>query len=64
MGKNEQIIKDFTGKEYAEGFATNIEQHLLEKGLNEGIIRQLSALKEEPEWLLEFRLEAFTTGRR
>ena len=59
MGKNEQIIKDFTGKEYAEGFETQIEQHLLEKGLNEDIIRQLSALKEEPEWLLDFRLEAF-----
>ena len=58
MGKNQQIIKDFTGKEYAEGFETPIEQHLLEKGLNEDIIRQLSALKEEPVWLLEFRLNA------
>ena len=59
MGKNQQIIKDFTAKEYAEGFETDIEQHLLEKGLNEDIIRQLSALKEEPAWLLEFRLTAF-----
>ena len=59
MGKNQQIITDFTGKEYAEGFETPIEQHLLEKGLNEDIIRQLSALKEEPVWLLEFRLNAF-----
>ncbi|MBR0534119.1 MAG: Fe-S cluster assembly protein SufB [Bacteroidales bacterium] len=59
MGKNQQIINDFTRKDYAEGFETDIEQHLLEKGLNEDIIRQLSALKEEPQWLLDFRLEAF-----
>ena len=59
MGKNQQIIKDFTRSEYAEGFETDIEQHLLEKGLDEDIIRKLSALKEEPQWLLDFRLTAY-----
>ena len=59
MSKNAQIINDFTRSEYAEGFETSIEQHLLEKGLSEDIIRQLSALKNEPEWLLGFRLDAF-----
>ena len=59
MGKNQQIIKDFTRSEYAEGFETDIEQHLLEKGLDEDIIRKLSALKDEPQWLLDFRLTAY-----
>ncbi|NLD21700.1 MAG: Fe-S cluster assembly protein SufB [Bacteroidales bacterium] len=59
MAKNEQILKEITRTEYAEGFETVLEQHFLEKGLNETIIRQISELKEEPQWLLDFRLKAF-----
>ena len=38
---------------------TDVEQEFIPKGLNEDIIRQISARKEEPQWLLEFRLDAF-----
>ena len=45
--------------EYKYGFVTDIEAHKLPKGLNEDIIRQISALKGEPEFMLEWRLKAF-----
>lgn len=54
-----KIIEDFTKKEYEEGFVTNVEQVFVPKGLDEDIIRKISQIKEEPEWLLEFRLDAF-----
>src|SRR5262245_3410630 len=44
---------------YAEGFVTEIEQELAPKGLNEDTVRFISAKKEEPEWMLEWRLGAF-----
>ncbi len=53
------LLKDITSQEYKEGFVTEVEQEFVPKGLNEDIIRTISALKEEPEWLLEFRLDAF-----
>ncbi len=54
-----KIIKDFTSQEYKEGFVTRIEQDYVPKGLNEEIIRTISSLKGEPQWLLDFRLDAF-----
>ncbi|MBO4760459.1 MAG: Fe-S cluster assembly protein SufB [Bacteroidales bacterium] len=54
-----KIIKDFTSQEYKEGFVTDVEQVFVPKGLNEDIIRTISRLKEEPQWLLDFRLDAF-----
>ncbi|MBQ5528165.1 MAG: Fe-S cluster assembly protein SufB [Bacteroidales bacterium] len=54
-----KIIKDFTSQEYKEGFVTDVEQDFVPKGLNEDIIRTISRLKEEPQWLLDFRLDAF-----
>ena len=61
MGKKEEnkIIQDFTSKEYKEGFVTDVEQEFVPKGLDENIIRMISARKEEPQWMLEFRLDAF-----
>ena len=59
MEDSEKIIKEFTSGEYKEGFVTDVEQEFIPKGLNEDIIRLISARKEEPEWLLEFRLDAF-----
>ena len=44
---------------YAEGFVTDIEMELAPKGLNEDIVRYISAKKEEPEWMLQWRLDAF-----
>jgi len=57
--KENDIIKEFTSKEYKEGFVTDLEQEYVPKGLSEDIIRMISERKQEPEWLLEFRLEAF-----
>ena len=55
----EEIIKDLAAQEYKEGFVTEVAQDYAPKGLSEDIIRLISAKKEEPEWLLEFRLDAF-----
>jgi Fe-S cluster assembly protein SufB len=46
-------------KKYKHGFVTDIEQDFIEKGLSEKTIRQISAIKKEPEWLLEYRLKAY-----
>lgn len=45
--------------EYKHGFTTDIAQDFVPKGLSEDIIRQISALKDEPQWLLDFRLKAY-----
>ncbi|WP_019645937.1 Fe-S cluster assembly protein SufB [Novispirillum itersonii] len=52
-----QTVKEL--ERYKYGFETNIETELAPKGLNEDIIRFISAKKEEPEWLLEWRLKAY-----
>ena len=54
-----KIIEEVTSGEYKEGFVTQVEQEYVPKGLNEDIIRTISALKQEPQWLLDFRLDAF-----
>ena len=53
------MLKDIAQQDYKEGFVTEVEQEYVPKGLNEDIIRTISAKKQEPEWLLEFRLDAF-----
>jgi Fe-S cluster assembly protein SufB len=53
------IISQVTQGEYKYGFVTEVDNDALPKGLNEDIIRQLSAKKVEPEWLLDFRLKAY-----
>lgn len=55
----EDIIKDLAGQEYKSGFVTEVEQEFVPKGLNEDIIRTISEKKQEPKWLLDFRLDAF-----
>lgn len=52
-------LHEFIGEEYKYGFTTDVEYDEFPKGLNEDIIRQLSSIKNEPEWMLEFRLKAF-----
>ncbi len=59
MAEEKDILAAAVEKEYSEGFVTDIEQEFVPKGLNEEIIRTISAKKEEPQWLLEFRLDAF-----
>ena len=55
----DKIINDVTTAEYKYGFHSDIETDLIPKGLNEEVIRIISTKKNEPEWLLEFRLKAF-----
>ena len=56
----ENFVKQVTEQQYAYGFSTEITSYdVIGKGLNEDVVRMISARKEEPEWLLEFRLEAF-----
>ena len=57
--EEDNIIREITRQEYKDGFVTDVSQEFIPKGLNEEIIRTISRLKEEPEWLLEFRLDAF-----
>ncbi|MBP5796103.1 MAG: Fe-S cluster assembly protein SufB [Bacteroidales bacterium] len=56
---DKEYIKGITQQEYKEGFVTDVEQEYVPKGLNEDIIRLISRKKEEPQWLLDFRLDAF-----
>ncbi|MBQ1184905.1 MAG: Fe-S cluster assembly protein SufB [Muribaculaceae bacterium] len=53
------ILKDVTQNEYKYGFVTDIETDIVPAGLNEDVIRHISAVKGEPDWLLEFRLKAY-----
>ncbi len=59
MGSQKELIGEITSQEYKEGFVTEVEQEFIPKGLNEDIVRLISKKKEEPQWLLEFRLKAF-----
>jgi len=56
---SEQTIAKQINQEYQYGFVTDIEQETLPPGLDEGVIRHISGMKNEPEWLLEWRLKAF-----
>jgi Fe-S cluster assembly protein SufB len=54
-----ETVRDVTQGTYKWGFETEIEQELIPKGLDEDVVRLISAKKGEPEWLLEWRLKAF-----
>ncbi|MDR1368589.1 MAG: Fe-S cluster assembly protein SufB [Dysgonamonadaceae bacterium] len=53
------IFDELKNREYKYGFVTDVETDYVPKGLNEDIVRTISRKKEEPEWMLEFRLKAF-----
>ncbi len=59
MEDNNKIINEVTQSEYKWGFTTDIETETSPVGLNEDTIRYISAKKNEPEWMLEFRLKAY-----
>lgn len=56
---DEKVLQEVTQNEYEWGFETQVATQALTKGLNEDIIRQISRLKDEPEYMLDFRLKAF-----
>ncbi len=59
MSSSTNTIETFANQEYKWGFVTNIESDAIPRGLNEDVIRLISAKKNEPEWLLEWRLKAY-----
>jgi len=59
QNKNDDIINKVTQSDYEFGFVTDIENDAIKKGLSEDVVRLISKKKNEPEWLLEFRLKAY-----
>ena len=57
--KSNEFISQVAQKEYEYGFTTDVHTETIQKGLSEEVVRLISAKKEEPEWLLEFRLKAY-----
>ncbi|WKV11067.1 Fe-S cluster assembly protein SufB [Marivirga harenae] len=64
MSKDDQILEEFASKEYEHGWTVDFEADSAPPGLNEDIVRFISAKKEEPEWLLEWRLKAYRNWRK
>ena len=59
MSAATDTIEEFASKEYKYGFVSEIESDTIPVGLSEEVIRTISAKKNEPDWLLEFRLKAY-----
>jgi Fe-S cluster assembly protein SufB len=59
MSEQDKILADVTQSDYKYGFYSDIEHDSIPKGLNEDVIRLISAKKNEPDWLLEYRLNAY-----
>ncbi len=59
MEEQDKILHEVTSQEYKYGFTTDLEMDTIPKGLNEDVIRMISAKKEEPEFMLQFRLDAY-----
>ena len=64
MKTQNKTIEEFTSQEYQYGFVTDIEQDTIPPGLDENVIRFISHKKNEPEWLLNWRLKAFKHWQR
>ncbi|MDE6002162.1 MAG: Fe-S cluster assembly protein SufB, partial [Prevotella sp.] len=63
MEEKNQFVRQVAEQKYEFGFTTDIHTEVIEKGLNEDVVRLISAKKKEPDWLLEFRLKAFRYWR-
>lgn len=59
MTEQDKLLNEVTTREYQYGWSTDLDMESLPPGLNEDTVRFISAKKEEPEWLLEWRLKAF-----
>jgi Fe-S cluster assembly protein SufB len=64
MSKGNQVLEEITSKEYEHGWNVKLDVDEAPKGLNEDIVRFISARKQEPAWLLEWRLEAFRQWKK
>jgi Fe-S cluster assembly protein SufB len=61
MSTSTEVIQDLANREYKYGFVTDVERDDIPRGLSEEVVRIISAKKNEPEWLLEWRLKAYRT---
>ncbi|MEO1518564.1 MAG: Fe-S cluster assembly protein SufB [Bacteroidota bacterium] len=59
MSESMKTLEEHTRSDYKYGFTSDIDTEVIPKGLNEDVVRLISRKKEEPEWLLEYRLKAF-----
>ena len=64
MNKDEKILKQFTSKEYEHGWSVDLDVDQAPNGLNENIIKLISKKKNEPNWLLKWRLNAFSIFKK
>src|SRR4051794_7831274 len=61
MSTSTEVIQDLANREYKYGFITDVEQEAVPRGLTEETVRVISAKKQEPQWLLDWRLKAYRT---
>ena len=59
MTNNQTEIREITNREYKYGFVTDLETDVVPRGLDEDVIRLISSKKNEPEWMLDWRLKAY-----
>ena len=59
MSEKNEFVRSVAEKKYEFGFTTDVHTEIIEKGLNEDVVRLISEKKGEPDWLLQFRLEAY-----
>ncbi|MCT6814551.1 MAG: Fe-S cluster assembly protein SufB, partial [Bombella apis] len=59
VSETREAVEKLAKSNYEWGFETNVEMDLAPKGLNEDIVRLISARKKEPQWMLDWRLKAF-----
>ena len=59
MSEKNAFVRQVAEQKYEYGFTTDVHTEIIEKGLNEDVVRLISQKKDEPEWMLEFRLKAF-----
>ena len=59
MTEKNAFVRQVAEQKYEYGFTTDVHTEIIEKGLNEDVIRLISSKKGEPEWMLDFRLRAF-----
>ena len=64
VDKNQRVIDKTLDQEYKYGFTTDIDQTKFDPGLDEEVIKKLSKIKNEPQWLLDWRLKAFEKWKK
>ena len=62
--EKDDIVNNLTQGDYKYGFVTNVDTEIFAKGLSEDVVRAISAKKEEPAWMLEFRLKSFEQWKK